>query len=200
MRSTASGVLTWFSGLRLLRQALLQVHFGQAVAHRGCNRRARTASRATEGADNIIWEPRRMAMFHPISALAGGALIGLASVLLMMLTGRIAGISGILTGCFALAGGEKPWRLAFVAGLIAAPLVSRLVGYPLPMPQMPMSWTIIVVAGFLVGLGARMGGGCTSGHGVCGIARLSSRSIVATVTFIGAAMVVVAIVRHGLGG
>jgi uncharacterized protein len=141
-----------------------------------------------------------MAEFDPVAGLGGGALIGLASVLLMMLTGRIAGISGILTGCFAFVGGDKPWRLAFVAGLIAAPLVSGLVGYPLPMPQMPMSWTIIVVAGFLVGLGARVGGGCTSGHGVCGIARLSSRSIVATATFMATAMVVVAIMRHRLGG
>ena len=132
--------------------------------------------------------------------LVGGVLLGLASVLLMVLTGRIAGISGIFTGCFALVGGDKPWRLAFVTGLITAPLTSGLVGYPLPVPQMPMSWTIIGVAGFLVGLGARVGGGCTSGHGVCGIARLSSRSIVATATFMGAAMVVVAIVRHGLGG
>ena len=86
-----------------------------------------------------------MAVFDPVSALVGGALIGLASVLLMVLTGRIAGISGIFTGCFALVGGDKPWRLAFVTGLITAPLTSGLVGYPLPVPQMPMSWTIIGV-------------------------------------------------------
>jgi uncharacterized protein len=141
-----------------------------------------------------------VAAFDPVFALAGGALIGLASVLLMMLIGRIAGISGILIGCFALVGGDKSWRLAFVAGLIAAPIASGLVGYPPPTPQMPMSWTIIVSAGFLVGLGARVGGGCTSGHGVCGIARLSVRSIVATATFMTTALVVVAIMRHGLGG
>ena len=141
-----------------------------------------------------------MAPFDPISALIGGALIGFASVLLMMLTGRIAGISGILTGCFALIGGDKVWRVAFIAGLISAPVASSLVGHPLPTPLMPMSWTIIVIAGFLVGLGARIGGGCTSGHGVCGIARLSIRSIVATATFMATAMVVVAIMRHGLGG
>ena len=141
-----------------------------------------------------------MAPFDLISALIGGALIGLASVLLMIFTGRIAGISGILSGCFALTGGDKVWRVAFVGGLIAAPVVSSLVGHPLPTPVMPMSWATIVLAGFLVGFGARIGGGCTSGHGVCGIARLSIRSLIATVTFMAAAMVVVAIMRHGLGG
>jgi uncharacterized protein len=141
-----------------------------------------------------------MAPFDPISALIGGALIGFASVLLMMLIGRIAGISGILTGCFALIGGDKVWRVAFIAGLISAPIASSLVGHSLPMPQMPMSWVAIVLAGFLVGLGARIGGGCTSGHGVCGIARLSTRSMIATGVFMGTAMIVVAIVRHGLGG
>lgn len=141
-----------------------------------------------------------MAPFDPISALIGGALIGFASVLLMMLTGRIAGISGILTGCFAIIGGDKVWRVAFIGGLISAPIASSLVGHPLPMPQMPMSWTTIVLAGFLVGVGARIGGGCTSGHGVCGIARLSLRSVVATVTFMATAVVVVVIMRHGIGG
>ena len=141
-----------------------------------------------------------MASFNPILALLGGALIGFASVLLMVFTGRIAGISGILTGCFALIGGDKVWRVAFIAGLISAPIASGLVGHPLPMPQMPMSWVAIVLAGFLVGLGARIGGGCTSGHGVCGIARLSIRSIVATAMFMATAMMVVAIMRHGLGG
>jgi len=141
-----------------------------------------------------------MAPFDPTSALIGGALIGFASVLLMMLTGRIAGISGILTGCLALIGGDKVWRVAFTGGLISAPIAGSLIGHPLPIPLMPTSWAIIVFAGFLVGLGARIGGGCTSGHGVCGIARLSIRSIVATVTFMATAMVVVAIMRHGLGG
>jgi uncharacterized membrane protein YedE/YeeE len=141
-----------------------------------------------------------MAPFDPTSALIGGALIGVASVLLMMLIGRIAGISGILTGCFALAGADRLWRVAFIAGLVAAPVTSGFVGYPLPTPQMPASWVITVIAGFLVGFGARIGGGCTSGHGICGIARLSVRSIVATATFMAAAMIVVAIMRHGLAG
>jgi uncharacterized membrane protein YedE/YeeE len=141
-----------------------------------------------------------MASFDPISALLGGALIGLASVLLMMLTGRIAGISGILGGCLALAAGDKVWRFAFIVGLILAPVASSFLGYPLPTPDMPASWALIAIAGLLVGFGARLGGGCTSGHGVCGIARLSARSIVATVIFMASAVVVVAIMRHGLGG
>jgi uncharacterized protein len=141
-----------------------------------------------------------MASFNPISALLGGALIGLASVLLMMLTGRIAGISGILGGCLTLAAGDKVWRFAFIVGLILAPVASGLLGYPLPTPDMPASWVMIAIAGLLVGFGARLGGGCTSGHGVCGIALLSARSIAATVIFMASAVVVVAIMRHGLGG
>jgi uncharacterized membrane protein YedE/YeeE len=141
-----------------------------------------------------------MASFDPISALLGGALIGLASVLLMMLTGRIAGISGIFGGCLMLSAGDKVWRFAFIVGLILAPVASGLLGYPLPTPDMPASWVMIAIAGLLVGFGARLGGGCTSGHGVCGIARLSARSIVATVIFMATAIVVVAIMRHGFGG
>ena len=141
-----------------------------------------------------------MMTFDPISALLGGALIGLASVLLMLLLGRIAGISGILAGCFYLAGYDKGWRLAFLAGLVAAPLIASAAGYPILSPQMPTSWIIVAVAGLLVGFGTRLGGGCTSGHGVCGVARLSPRSIAATIIFMFTAMIVVAIMRHGLGG
>lgn len=137
--------------------------------------------------------------FTPIPAAIGGTLIGLSVALLMLTTGRIAGISGIVDGLIGNADG-KGWRAAFVAGLILAPLVARLVGFTLPMPQMPASWVVTAGAGLLVGFGTRLGGGCTSGHGVCGMARLSSRSIVATLIFMGTAMVVVAIARHGLGG
>jgi uncharacterized membrane protein YedE/YeeE len=137
--------------------------------------------------------------FTPIPAAIGGTLIGLAVALLMLTTGRIAGISGIVDGLIGNAAG-KGWRAAFVAGLILAPLVARLVGFTLPMPQMPASWVVIAGAGLLVGFGTRLGGGCTSGHGVCGMARSSPRSIVATLIFLGTAMVVVAIARHGLGG
>lgn len=141
-----------------------------------------------------------MAAFDPVSALLGGELIGLASVLLMLLNGRVAGISGILGGALAMSAGDKVWRLAFIAGLIVAPIVFDLFGHPLPEPQMPASWLLIVAAGVLVGFGARYGGGCTSGHGVCGIARLSARSIAATAIFMASAIIVVAIMRHGFGG
>jgi hypothetical protein len=140
-----------------------------------------------------------MAAFNPISALIGGGLIGLASTLFMLLNGRIAGISGILGGALTMSTGDKIWRLSFIAGLVAAPIIIGLFGYPLPEPQMPTSWLLIVAAGVLVGFGARYGGGCTSGHGVCGIARLSARSIVATGIFIFSAIVVVAIMRHVFG-
>jgi uncharacterized protein len=141
-----------------------------------------------------------MAAFDPVSGLLGGGLIGLASVLLMLLNGRVAGISGILGGALAMSAGDKVWRLAFIAGLIVAPIVIGLFGHPLPEPQMPASWLLIVAAGVLVGFGARYGGGCTSGHGVCGIARLSARSIAATAIFMASAIIVVAIMRHGFGG
>ena len=141
-----------------------------------------------------------MPAFDPVSALLGGGLIGLASVLLMLLNGRVAGISGILGGALAMSAGDKVWRLAFIAGLIVAPIVIGAFGHPLPEPQMPASWLLIVAAGVLVGFGARYGGGCTSGHGVCGIARLSARSIAATAIFMASAIIVVAIMRRGFGG
>lgn len=138
-----------------------------------------------------------MTNFTPISALIGGALIGVSSALLMLLAGRVAGISGILGGCLVPGATDRDWRLAFIAGLVVAPLIGALAGAPLPLPQMPANWTIVVGAGLLVGFGTRLGGGCTSGHGVCGIARLSQRSIVATIVFMMTAMAVVFLVRHG---
>jgi uncharacterized membrane protein YedE/YeeE len=138
-----------------------------------------------------------MASFDPVSALIGGALIGLAAVLLMLLNGRIAGVSGILGE--ALTGGERGWRVAFLVGLVAAPLLLGAVGDPVSSPRMPASFAIVIAAGLLVGFGTRLGGGCTSGHGVCGIARFSPRSIVATLVFMATAMIVVAIMRHALG-
>jgi uncharacterized membrane protein YedE/YeeE len=141
-----------------------------------------------------------MANFSPVSAMIGGGMIGLSAVLLMLLTGRIAGISGIFGGCLDFELNDKGWRIAFIGGLILAPLVASLVGYAMPAPQMPASWTVIVAAGLLVGFGTRLGAGCTSGHGICGIARLSSRSITATVVFMFTAIVVVALTRHVIGG
>jgi uncharacterized protein len=140
-----------------------------------------------------------MANFTPISAAIGGALIGLSAVLLMMLNGRIAGVTGVFAGLIDPAGGERAWRATFIAGLIAAPLSAALLGLPLPLPQMPASLAVIAVAGLLVGFGTRLSNGCTSGHGVCGIARLSPRSIAATAIFMAAAVVVVALTRHAFG-
>jgi uncharacterized protein len=141
-----------------------------------------------------------MANFTPISAAIGGALIGLSSVLLMLLTGRIAGISGIFGGLLDFSGEAKDSRIAFIAGLILVPLIAGLIGYPMPPPSMPASWTVTIVAGLLVGFGTRLGGGCTSGHGICGTARLSRRSAAATAIFMLTAIVTVAFARHLFGG
>jgi uncharacterized protein len=137
--------------------------------------------------------------FTPIAALAGGALIGLAAALLMLFSGRVAGISGILGGAFEAETGDRAWRLWFVAGLIAAPLLALVTGYSLPDVSMP-SWPVVVIAALFTGFGTRLGNGCTSGHGVCGIARLSPRSIAATLAFMSAAIVTVFVVRHVIGG
>jgi len=141
-----------------------------------------------------------MENFTPISAAIGGALIGLAAVLLMLFNGRIAGISGIADGLINPRTDDRLWRLAFIVGLIAAPLAAALVGHAVQIPQMPASYAVIAVAGLLVGFGTRLGNGCTSGHGICGIARLSPRSIVATLVFMVAAIIVVALTRHVIGG
>jgi len=116
----------------------------------------------------------------------------------MLLAGRIAGVSGIVAGCLERGGG---WRVAFVLGLIAAPLLAAATtGVAVVPPQMPASFVVTVAAGLLVGFGSRLGAGCTSGHGVCGLARMSPRSLAATATFMVAAAAVVAVVRHGIGG
>lgn len=140
-----------------------------------------------------------MANFTPVSAAIGGALIGLSAVLLMLSTGRIAGISGIFSGLLNLRG-DKGWRIAFLAGLILAPVIAGLIGYGMSPPKLPLSWMVIVGAGLLVGFGTRLGGGCTSGHGICGVARLSPRSVAATAIFMVTAIVTVAVTRHVLGG
>jgi uncharacterized membrane protein YedE/YeeE len=136
-----------------------------------------------------------MAPFDPVTAAIGGALIGLAATLLMLLTGRIAGVAGILGDLIGNA--ERAWRLAFLLGLIAAPLALGAGGIALRAPAMP-GLLVVAVAGLLVGFGTRRGNGCTSGHGICGIARLSPRSIAATATFMLVAMLVLAIARHAL--
>jgi uncharacterized protein len=134
--------------------------------------------------------------FTPVSALAGGALIGLASVWLLAANGRIAGISGILHGIFSPP--EAQWRAWFISGLLLAGLAWQAAGAPVPLREsLPIGW--VAAAGLLVGFGTRMGSGCTSGHGVCGLARLSARSLVAVIVFMAAGMVSVFVVRHLLG-
>jgi uncharacterized protein len=141
-----------------------------------------------------------MTGFTPISAGIGGGMIGLAVVALMISIGRLAGISGIAAGALELRRGEWTWQLSFLIGLAAAPPLMHLAGYPLPHPVMPASLALIVGAGLLVGFGTRLGGGCTSGHGICGLARLSPRSILATAIFMVVALIVVALIRHVIGG
>jgi uncharacterized protein len=141
-----------------------------------------------------------MANFTPISAAVGGALIGLSAILLMLLNGRIAGVTGVFAGLIDPIGTDRAWRATFIAGLIIAPLSAALVGFTLPIPQMPTSLIVVAAGGLLVGFGTRLSNGCTSGHGVCGIARLSPRSITATAIFMTAAIVVVALTRHVFGG
>lgn len=138
-----------------------------------------------------------LSAFTPLAALLGGALIGLAAVLLVLFNGRIAGISGIVAALLPPRPQGGTWRLAFVAGLLAAPWLYRLFT-PLPAASSPASWPLLVLAGLLVGIGTRLGSGCTSGHGVCGLSRLSRRSLVATLTFMACAFATVFVLRHVL--
>ena len=133
--------------------------------------------------------------FSPSTALAGGLLIGLAASAFVLLNGRIAGISGILGGLLRPARGDIAWRLAFLGGLVLAPLAWALFA-PLPAVRIDAGDGTLAVAGVLVGIGTRYGAGCTSGHGVCGLARGSARSLAATLAFMGAGFATVFIVRH----
>lgn len=143
---------------------------------------------------NIDWTH-----FTPQVALLGGALIGLAASLLLVLNGRIAGISGIVGGLLQrCSAAEMRWRAAFVAGLVVAPAIFALF-FAVPEVHVEARWGVLGVAGLLVGYGARLGSGCTSGHGVCGLSRLSPRSVVATLTFMGTGFLTVFVVRHLLG-
>ena len=136
--------------------------------------------------------------FTPWSALAGVVLIGIAAAMFALLNGRIAGISGVIGGLLKPTPGDVAWRAAFVVGLLSAPLVYSLFAV-LPKPQIAASSGALVLAGLLVGLGTRYGSGCTSGHGVCGLSRLSPRSLVATAAFMGAGFITVYAIRHLLG-
>ena len=135
------------------------------------------------------------AHFTPWTSLAGGVMIGTAAAMLLLLNGKVAGISGILGGLLRPRGGDLGWRVAFIAGLVAAPLLYQLVA-PLPAVQIDAGTGLLIAAGLLVGIGTRYGSGCTSGHGVCGLSRLSPRSLVATAAFMAAGFLTVFIVRH----
>jgi len=135
------------------------------------------------------------AHFTPLSSFAGGVLIGCAAAMLLLFNGRIAGVSGIAGGLLAPQRGDIAWRVAFVIGLLAAPVAFRLFGR-MPFPRIDAGFGVLVVAGLLVGLGTSYGSGCTSGHGVCGLSRLSPRSLVATLAFMAAGMATVFMVRH----
>ena len=136
--------------------------------------------------------------FTPAPALIGGAVIGAAAVLFIHVNGRIAGISGIVGGMLRRQHGDVVWRAAFVAGMLAAPLLFRVLSI-LPPIRIDAAYPLLACAGVLVGVGTRLGSGCTSGHGVCGLSRMSVRSLAATVTFMAAGFVTVFIVRHVVG-
>ncbi|GJJ03809.1 hypothetical protein RugamoR64_43470 [Duganella rhizosphaerae] len=140
-----------------------------------------------------------LANFTPAMSLGGGLIIGAAAAVLILFNGRIAGISGILGGLFSFPRKDMAWRLTFLAGLVAAPIIAGLLGRP-AVADIQASWSEILCAGFLVGIGTRYASGCTSGHGVCGISRGSIRSLVATLTFMGAGFLTVFVQRHLIGG
>lgn len=140
-----------------------------------------------------------MESFTPVSGTLGGLLIGAAAALLLILNGRIAGISGIVGGALHPVAGDLGWRLAFIAGLVAGPILYGLAAGPVPDITIDTALPIIVLGGFLVGFGTRLGGGCTSGHGVCGLARFSMRSAAATLVFMAAAAATVFAARHLIG-
>ncbi len=140
-------------------------------------------------------------LFTPFSSLGGGLLIGLGAVLLMLVLGRIMGATGIMSGLvFPESPSEFSWRLALVAGMIAAPGLIYVATGTMPAVDVPISPLMIVVGGVIGGLGASLGSGCTSGHGVCGLSRLSLRSLVAVPTFMVTAAITVFVIRHMFGG
>ncbi len=132
--------------------------------------------------------------------LLGGVLIGLAAILLLFANGKVAGISGLLGAVVTPRGNATAWRIAFLGGLVAGGAAFQAAGWTVFAPLAGRSWGAVIAAGLLVGIGTQIGSGCTSGHGVCGIARFSKRSIAATLIFIAVGAITVAVVQHGLGG
>lgn len=141
-----------------------------------------------------------MENFTPISALIGGTLIGLSAIWLMASAGRIAGISGILGGALTGHQGDRLWRWTFIAGLLVGPLIVGIFRPTLLRAEFPVTGFGLILAGICVGVGTQLGSGCTSGHGVCGNARLSMRSLIATLVFMMAGMATVFVMRHVIGG
>ena len=140
-----------------------------------------------------------MTDFTPIQSLIGGMMIGLSAVFLMALHGRVAGMTGILTGIIPPAASDWPWRAAFLAGAIVAPVIYLAAGGAIPF-DVPVSTAALAIGGLLVGIGVHFGNGCPSGHGICGLARLSPRSLAAVLTFMLTAFATVFVVRHVIGG
>jgi len=138
--------------------------------------------------------------FTPIPSLLGGMILGIAAALYVLLHGRILGISGIISGLLHPTLTDSAWRLSLVFGLISAPFLAALFFGIIPVIEIDASWLVIVIAGLLVGFGAQYGSGCTSGHGICGLSRLSPRSLVATFAFMCAGFVMVFVIRHLIGG
>lgn len=141
-----------------------------------------------------------MTEFTPLLSLFGGALIGVAAVMLMAFQGRIAGLSGILAGAVLPSSSDRGWQVAFLVGAIAAPIILvSLLGVAVPFESAtPLSW--LIAGGLIVGIGVNLGSGCTSGHGVCGLARFSNRSLAATGVFMVATAATVFVIRHIFGG
>ena len=139
-------------------------------------------------------------VFTPWTSLSGGVLIGVASILLMLTLGRVMGATGVLAGLFQPTSGQDfSWRAALLAGMVTGPAIVWLVSGEMPAVEVPVSTMALVIGGVIVGVGVTFGSGCTSGHGVCGMARLSPRSIVATLTFMVFTFVTVFIIRHVIG-
>jgi len=137
--------------------------------------------------------------FTPVPALLGGIMLGIAATLYILLHGRILGISGIISGLLSPKSGDVNWRLILVLGILSAPFLAALLFDIHTKSVIDADWSAIVIAGLLVGFGANYGSGCTSGHGICGLSRLSPRSLVATLTFMGAGFLMVFVIRHVLG-
>jgi len=138
--------------------------------------------------------------FTPIPSLLGGMILGLAAALYVLLHGRILGISGIVSGLLHPRMTDSAWRLSLVLGLLSAPFLAAIFFGIFPIIEIDSSWFAIVIAGLLVGFGAQYGSGCTSGHGICGLSRLSPRSLLATLAFMGAGFITVFVIRHLIGG